>query len=77
MSTKPITVLASFFKMFVDSTTTMLDPTAGSGSSLRAGEEAGASFVAGLELNPEFASRANLTLNKARLTRKEQDHEEA
>lgn len=62
MSIKPEKVLRQFFKMFVDSSTTMLDPSCGSASSLRAATGMGARSVLGLEINPEFADRARLQL---------------
>lgn len=77
MSIKPESVLGSFFRMFVDSSTHLLDPTCGSGGALRAGEGLGANYVVGLETNPEFAERANFALRKSRLTRKETQHGEA
>lgn len=70
MSIKPEAMLSNFFRMFVDSNTVMLDPTAGSGGSLRAAEGMGASYCVGLERDPEFAKRANTALNKARVVRK-------
>ncbi|SRR6266404_801877 len=66
MSTKPEAMLQQFFRMFVDGNTLMLDPTAGSGSSLRAALSLAAKHVVGLERDPEFAGRANLALRKAR-----------
>jgi len=70
MSIKPEAMLSTFFRMFVDQNTIMLDPTSGSGSSLRAAEGMGASHVIGLERDPEFASRANAALRKSREMRK-------
>ena len=55
-SQKSIEVLQHFFGMFVDSSTRMLDPTAGSGSSLIAAKLAGAKQVLGLEIDPEAAA---------------------
>ena len=69
-SQKPEPVLRHFFEAVVDSTTDMLDPTCGSGSALRAGEDVGARSVLGLELNPEFAKAANAATVNARLLRK-------
>lgn len=71
MSIKPLPVLQNFFRMFVDDSTLMLDPTCGSGSSLRAAESLGAKHVLGLELNKEFAAGANRALNTFRLGRAE------
>jgi DNA modification methylase len=70
MSIKPEPVLRHFFEMFVDESTIFLDPTCGSGSSLRAAEAAGASYVLGLERNPEFAEQANDALRRARQLRR-------
>jgi len=72
MSIKPQAMLQHFFRMFVDTHSIVLDPTCGSGSSLRAAELAGASYVLGLEANPEFAEGAATALNKARAARKPQ-----
>lgn len=69
MSEKPQAMLQHFFQMFVDDTTLMLDPTCGSGSAIRAGEHLGAKFALGLEINPEFADRANSALLRARAAR--------
>lgn len=62
MSEKPQSVLGHFFRMVVDEHSSILDPTAGSGSAIRAGATAGASRYLGLELNPEFADHADETL---------------
>ena len=70
MSVKPDPVLRNFFRMFVDESTLMLDPTAGSGTSLRAAESLSARYVAGLEINPDFAEQANHALKAARTLRK-------
>lgn len=69
-SQKSEPVLRHFFSMLVDETTDMLDPTAGSGTSLRAAEECGARSVLGLELNPSYAEMANTTTIQARNLRK-------
>jgi len=66
MSIKPQGMLEYFFGMFVDSNTRMLDPTCGSGSSLRAAERLGASSVLGLERDPLFAADANRKLEAQR-----------
>ena len=70
MSIKPRDVLSYFFQMFVDGTTKMLDPTCGSGSSLRSAEALGANYVFGLEKNPEFAESARKALDAFRKQRK-------
>jgi len=59
MSEKSQTALEYFMRMFVDGSTSMLDPTAGSGSALRAARALGAAHVQGVEMNKEFAQRAN------------------
>ncbi len=71
MSVKPEPMLAHFFEMFVDESTSFLDPTCGSGSSVRAAERLAAAQVTGLEINKEFADQANLALKRARGMRKE------
>lgn len=70
MSIKPEPVLKHFFEMFVDESTIFLDPTCGSGSSVRAAESLGASHVLGLEMNPEFHASASRALRSARLMRR-------
>jgi len=57
-SEKPEPMLRHFFRMLVDEHTTLLDPTCGSGSALRAADSLGAKFVLGLEMNTEFAETA-------------------
>lgn len=66
MSEKPEPVLRHFFRMLVDNNTLMLDPTAGSGSALRAAEALGAKYVFGLERDKEFFDRAVSALNQSR-----------
>lgn len=68
-SEKPEPVLRHFFQMFVDSSTRLLDPTAGSGSALRAAESLGAGFVLGLERDPEHAGVARSALQSFRAKR--------
>ena len=63
---KPEVMLKYFFSMFVDSRSRVLDPTCGSGSSIRAAESLGAEAALGLEFNPEFAERAQKKLLAAR-----------
>lgn len=58
MSEKPVEMLSHFFRMLVDESTVMLDPTMGSGNSVLAAEQAGAKSAIGLELSEEFYSRA-------------------
>jgi hypothetical protein len=54
--------LEYFFEMVVDGNTTILDPTCGSGSALRAAKRLGAKQMLGLEINKEFADDALRTL---------------
>lgn len=68
-SEKPEPVLRHFMQMFVDEHTRMLDPTCGSGSSLRAAESLKASSVFGLEISPEFAEGAKNSLKTFRALR--------
>jgi ParB/RepB/Spo0J family partition protein len=70
MSEKPEPMLRHFFGMLVDENTVMLDPTCGSGSSLRAAESLGAKHVLGLEINPDFAELARIALDRSRKLRK-------
>lgn len=65
-STKPEPVLRHFFGMFVDSTTRMLDPTCGSGSSLRAAESLDAQSVLGIEREEQYAIAARKALKEFR-----------
>jgi DNA modification methylase len=63
-------MLRHFFSMLVDENTDVFDPTCGSGSALRAAESLGARRTLGLELNPDYAKRANQTTISARGMRK-------
>jgi ParB family chromosome partitioning protein len=64
MSEKPTAVLHHFFRMLVDETTVMLDPTCGSGNAVKVAEELGADWSLGLEINVEYmeAAKQNLGL---------------
>lgn len=66
MSVKPVPVLEHFFRMLVDGTTSLFDPTAGGGTSLRAAINLGAGRAEGLELNPDFVARANRACQQQR-----------
>lgn len=57
-SEKPRPMLQHFFRMFVDESTIMLDPTMGSGNAVLAAEAAGAKSVLGFEMLPEFFESA-------------------
>lgn len=61
-SEKSASMLTHFFRMIVDETTVMLDPTCGSGNSVKVAEAAGAAYSLGLELDSEFALRATENL---------------
>lgn len=65
-SEKPEPMLRHFFRMLVDEHTTLLDPTCGSGSALRAADSLGARRVLGLEMNTEFADAASDAFIRAR-----------
>lgn len=66
MSEKPEPMLSHFFEMVVDGNTRILDPTAGSGSALRAAKKLNAASILGLEVNREFAERANAAIGPLR-----------
>lgn len=68
-SQKSEPMLKYFFQMVVDENTRFLDPTCGSGSSLRAAESLGAKYTLGLEINEEFANNARSGLRKFRTLR--------
>lgn len=57
-SQKPRGMLKHFFEMFVDDASSVLDPTAGSATSLLAAHDCGASRIVGLEMNTEAYDRA-------------------
>jgi ParB/RepB/Spo0J family partition protein len=65
LSEKPEPMLRHFLSALVDEHTSLLDPTAGSGTALRAGESLGASRSLGLELSPDMANRGNKALQDA------------
>lgn len=64
-SEKPRPMLEHFFRMFVDDTTRMLDPTAGSGNAVRVASELGAVYALGVERDADFAARADANLRAA------------
>lgn len=51
-------MLSHFFRMFVDESTTMFDPTAGSANALQVADSMGASYILGYEMDEEFYLRA-------------------
>ncbi len=59
ISEKPLPVLSHFMSMYCDEYSSVLDPTCGSGNSLRAAHALGANSVLGLELSPEFHAVAS------------------
>jgi DNA modification methylase len=69
VSCKPEPMLRHFMQMLVDENTSMLDPTAGSGSALRAAESLGAKRVFGLERDPKMVEMALRALKNERLKR--------
>lgn len=66
-SAKPEPMLRHFFRMFVDETTSMLDPTCGAGSSLRAAESLGAPQTLGIEIDPANSTIASRALAQFRV----------
>lgn len=69
-STKPEPMLRHFMQMFVDENTSLLDPTCGSGSALRAAESLGAKRVLGLEKDEEYFKGAAAAMRNFRNLRK-------
>lgn len=67
LSEKPVEVLEHFFRMFVDESTELLDPTCGAGSALVAALNSGASRAFGLELNETYANHARNRVQEALL----------
>jgi ParB-like chromosome segregation protein Spo0J len=58
MSEKPVPMLKHFLEMLVDEYTVFLDPTCGSGNSVKAASALGAPSVLGMERDPTFYARA-------------------
>lgn len=58
MSCKPQSMLRHFLSMLVDKYTRMLDPTCGSGTSVRACESLGADYALGIELQADMAMQS-------------------
>lgn len=65
LSEKPTAVVKHFFRMFVDDSTRMLDPTCGSGSAVVAASELKAARALGLELDAKVAASAQDNLTRA------------
>lgn len=68
-SAKPEPMLRHFFQLIVDETTTMLDPTCGAGSALRAADSLRASRVLGLEIDAKHVASARTAFKNARVLR--------
>ena len=68
-SEKPVPMLKHFFRMFVDSGSEVLDPTAGSGAAIRAAESLQAARVLGLEINADNVEISNQLINNDRRLR--------
>ena len=66
ISEKPESMLRHFFRLCVDDTTRMLDPTCGSGTSVRAAESFKGAKAMGLELDSENHTQACQALDNAR-----------
>lgn len=64
MSEKNPEMLGHFFRMFVDNTSRVFDPTAGSGNALKVARSMGASAIFGLELDPRYRELALVNLSK-------------
>ena len=62
-------MLRHFLSMMVDENTLMLDPTAGSGASLRAADSLGAKHCFGLELDPEYQRVSQQAFEQSRKKR--------
>jgi ParB family chromosome partitioning protein len=69
ISCKPEPMLKFFLTMLVDEHTSLLDPTCGSGSALRAAESLGASSVLGLEIDETNCGVARQVLGQSRVMR--------
>jgi len=64
--TKPEPMLRHFFTMFVDENTVMLDPTCGSGTSIRAAESLHAGTVVGMDIDEGVVMQARTALRHFR-----------
>lgn len=62
MSEKPKPVLEHFFRMFIDESSLVLDPTCGSGNAIKVAEDLGANWSTGFDLQEEFVERAKENL---------------
>lgn len=66
ISTKPEPMLRHFMSMLVDENSSVLDPTCGSASSIRAAESLGANHTLGLEIDEQTVGMARTALRNAR-----------
>jgi tRNA G10 N-methylase Trm11 len=62
-------MLRHFMTMLVDENTTMLDPTCGGASSLRAAESLGAAYVLGMDIDETTVGAARQALRHSRVLR--------
>lgn len=69
VSTKPEPMLKHFMSMLVDESTSMLDPTCGGASSIRAAEELGAKSVLGMDIDSACVEVARMALRNSRTLR--------
>lgn len=69
MSIKPIPVLKYLLSMYLDEDTSLLDPTSGSGTAIRAADDLGAKRVLGLELRQHFVDESRHDLHHDRVKR--------
>jgi DNA modification methylase len=65
-SEKPQPMLEFFLSMVVDKHSRVFDPTAGSGSALRAAERLGADSILGLDVSEEYVTAANKAIKQQR-----------
>ena len=69
VSTKPEPMLKHFMAMLVDENTSILDPTCGSASSIRAAEDLGARVSLGLDIDEQTVGMARQALRQFRALR--------
>jgi ParB/RepB/Spo0J family partition protein len=74
VSTKPEPMLRFFMEMIVDETTSLLDPTCGSGAALRAADSLGAKRLLGLEIDSACCEVARTAFRNARHLRTAASH---
>jgi ParB/RepB/Spo0J family partition protein len=69
VSTKPEPMLRHFMTMIVDEQTSVLDPTCGSASSIRAAESLGARSALAMDIDEQTVGMARMALRQARALR--------